>query len=246
VFTNRRVLAALVLASGLAACSRDPGSEGRDAPPPPVPVTVAIVERKPVPLQVRAIGTVQASNSVTVRARVGGILDQVRFKEGETVTEGQVLFVLDRRPLEAALRESEARLAEIAAEYENARRDAARYAELARRGLIAEQQHDQARTRAATLAASVRAQRAVVDNARIQVGYATIRAPIAGRTGALQAREGDLIKANDTSMVVINRLQPVDVAFAVPEAQLPEVQHHGAWRSPRSPPGPRTCWAWGS
>jgi multidrug efflux system membrane fusion protein len=181
-----------------------------------------------MPVELRAIGTVQASNTVTVRARVGGILARVHFREGQDVKEGDVLFTLDRGPLEAELKQAQANLSRSQAQLDNARKDAERYAELARQGFVARQQADQAQTAAAALEATVRADRAVVENARIQLGYGIIRAPISGRTGALLVHEGDLIKATDTALVVLNQLRPVDIAFALPERELPEIRARSA------------------
>jgi multidrug efflux system membrane fusion protein len=159
---------------------------------------------------------------------VGGILAGVHFKEGQDVEAGQLLFTLDRGPLEADLRQAQANLAKDLAQLENARKDAQRYAELARQGFVAQQQADQARTAAEALAATAQADRAAVQNAQIQLGYATIRSLMAGRTGALQVHVGDLVKANDTAMVGINQLRPIDAAFALPERDLPEVRRYQA------------------
>jgi multidrug efflux system membrane fusion protein len=222
------LLTLLGLALVIAACSRSGSSGSGGTAPPPVPVTVATAVSKPMPVELRAIGTVQPSNSVTVRARVGGILAQVHFREGQDVKEGDVLFTLDGGPLEAELRQAQANLARSQAQLNNARKDAERYTELARQGFVAQQQADQAQTAAASLEATVRADQAVVENARIQRGYATIRAPIAGRTGALLVHEGDLIKVSDTPMVVLNQIRPVDIAFALPERELPEIRARSA------------------
>jgi multidrug efflux system membrane fusion protein len=219
----RRTVAFVCLATVLAACSRSGEPQG-GRPPPPVPVVVATVVLKAVPVELRAIGNVMPSNTVTVRARIGGVLAGVHFKEGQDVEEGQLLFTLDRAPLEAELRQARANLAKDLAQWENARKDAQRYADLARQGFVAQQQADQARTAAAALAATIQADRAAVQSAQLQLGYATIHAPMTGRTGALQVHAGDLIKANDTLMVVINQLRPVDAAFALPERELPEVR----------------------
>jgi multidrug efflux system membrane fusion protein len=159
---------------------------------------------------------------------VGGILAQVHFREGHDVKEGDVLFTLDRGPLEAELRQAQANLARSQAQLNNARKDAQRYAELARQGFVSQQQADQAEAAAAALEATARADQAAVDNARIQLGYATIRAPISGRAGALLLHEGDLVKVSDTPMVVINRIRPIDVAFALPERELPEIRARSA------------------
>jgi membrane fusion protein, multidrug efflux system len=208
------------------ACSR--GKEERQGgAPPAVPVVVATSVEKTVPVQLRAIGNVQPSNTVTVRARVGGILEKVHFAEGDDVRDGQALFTIERAPLEAELRQAEGAMARDNAQLETARRDAERYTELARQGYVAQQQADQTRAAARALEATVRADRAAVENARIRLGYATIRAPIAGRTGSLMVHEGDVIKVNDTAMVVINQLRPIDIAFTLPERELDAVRRRG-------------------
>jgi multidrug efflux system membrane fusion protein len=161
---------------------------------------------------------------VTVRSRVEGTLLGIHFTEGDDVREGQRLFTLDRAPLETALRQAEANAARSRTQLENARRDAARYADLARQGFVAQQEYDRLRTEAQALEATARADQAVVENARIQLGWATITAPLAGRTGAVLVHEGDLVKASDTNLVVINQLRPIEVAFALPESALGEVR----------------------
>jgi multidrug efflux system membrane fusion protein len=225
-FPRALALALAVSVTSLVACSRSPEpSERRQGS---VPVTVAAATQQPVPVQLRAIGNVQPTESVTVRARVGGTLTRIHFKEGQDVRQGDLLFTIDRRPLEAELRQAQANLAKSSAELDNASREAARYAELARQGFVAQSQYEQLRTRALSLEATVGADRAAVENARVQLGYTTIRAPIAGRTGLVPVHEGDLVKTNDTAMVVINRLAPIDVAFALPERELPAVQRYRA------------------
>ncbi len=191
-------------------------------------MNVAVAEQKAVPVELRAIGTVESSDTVTVRSRVGGVLARVHFQEGQDVKEGQILMTLDQAPLLAELRQAEATLARSRAQLENAQRDAARYAELARQGFVAQQEYDRFRTAAETFAATVAADRAVVQNARLELGYATIRAPMTGRTGALRVHEGDLIQANETALVVINRLRPIDVVFALPERVLADVRRYRA------------------
>jgi membrane fusion protein, multidrug efflux system len=220
------ILAVIVLVVSTAACSRSPKrAEPRQQA---VPVTVTAVQQKPVPVELRAIGTVVPTESVTVRARIGGTLLEIRFKEGDDVTGSAVLFTIDPRPLEADLRQAEANLAKATAEQQNAEREAARYADLVRQGFVAQSQYDQLRTTALSLQATVRAARAAVENARVQLGYTTIRAPIGGRTGVVSVREGDLIQANTTALVVINKLRPIDVSFSLPERQLADVQRYRA------------------
>jgi multidrug efflux system membrane fusion protein len=199
----------------------------RPAGSAPVPITVAKVERKSMPLSLLAIGTVEASASVAVRSQITGELTSVRFKEGDDVTQGQVLFTLDRRPLEAALKQAEANLARDLAQAANARAQAQRSQELATRGIATREQVETSNTTATALDATVGADRAAVENATVQLQYATIVAPLSGRTGALMADPGNLVRANDaTPLVVINQVSPIRVAFGVPERQLPLLKKH--------------------
>jgi len=194
---------------------------------PAVPVTITKVERKSMPLELIAIGTVEASASVAVRAQITGELTSVRFKEGDDVTQGQVLFTLDRRPLEAALKQAEANLARDLAQAANARAQAQRSQELATRGIATREQVETSNTTATALDATVGADRAAVDNATVQLQYATIAAPLSGRTGALMADPGNLVRANDaTPLVVINQVTPIRVSFGIPERQLPLLKKH--------------------
>jgi len=179
-----------------------------------------------MPVDVTTVGNVVPVTSVTVRSRVTGVLEQVQFSEGQDVKVGDVLFTLDRGPLIAEQRRAEAALAASSAQAANATREANRYAELYRQGLVAQSQYDQLRSQAKALEAQVRADRAVVQNARLQVGYGVIRAPLAGRTGALQVHPGDLIQASQTALVVINQMQPISVGFALPEQQLADVRRY--------------------
>ena len=227
------VAAALALLT--AACS---GGEARQATPTgsgrggggqnaAVPITVATAVQKSMPLDVRAIGTVIAASTVSVRAQITGELTSVHFKEGEDVEEGQVLVRLDRRPFEAALHQAEAALARDQAQAANARAQATRYQDLAQRGIATREQVEQMLTNAAALEATLGADRAAVENAKIQLDYATITAPFTGRTGLLQVHPGNLVRANDTAPIVtINRITPVYVSFAVPEALLTDFKRY--------------------
>jgi multidrug efflux system membrane fusion protein len=239
------VLACISLVSIFSGCT-DAGRAESAAPPrpggtAPVPVEVAPVERKPMPLELIAIGNVEASSSVAVRSQITGELTSVHFKEGDDVKQGQVLFTLDRRPLEAALKQAEANLARDLAQAANARAQAQRAQELAARGIATKEQVETSLTTATALDATVGADRAAVENATIQLQYATIAAPISGRTGALMADPGNLVRANDvTPLVVINQVSPVRVGFGIPERQLPLLKKHmeqGALRVEARPPG---------
>src|SRR3954447_18850009 len=235
----RSLLGCLVLAAAAngAACSggeavstTPPAGGGRGGGQnPPVPVTAADAQRKSVPLDVTAIGTVIAASTVAVRAQITGELTSVNFKEGDEVTQGQVLFTLDKRPFEAALAQAEAQLQKDQAQLVNAKAQAVRYQDLAQRGIATREQVDQFTTQAASLEATVAADRANIQAAKVQLDYATIEAPISGRTGLLQVHKGNLVRANDTAPIVsINRITPVYVTFAIPEALLPQFKKYMA------------------
>jgi multidrug efflux system membrane fusion protein len=221
------VLAVVGVAMLAPACRRSSPEPPRTGAAQPVPVVVATATEKPMPVDLGAVGNVLPVTTVTVRSRVTGVLERVHFSEGQDVKVGDVLFTLDRGPLIAELRRAEAALAASSAQAANATREAERYAELYRRGLVAQSQYDQLRSQAEALRAQVRADRAVVENARLQVSYATVRSPLRGRTGALQVHQGDLIQATQTPMVVINQMQPISVGFALPEQQLNDVRRYG-------------------
>jgi multidrug efflux system membrane fusion protein len=229
-FLHLSVLSVALISAG---CSQSGRAEGTAAagPPagaaPPVPVTLAKVVRKPMPLELNAIGSVEPSSSVAVRAQITGELTSVNFKEGDDVTQGQVLFTLDRRPLEAALKQAEAALTRDQAQLANATAQAQRASELASRGIATREQVDTTRTAVSALEATVGADRAAIENATVQLQYATIKAPISGRTGVLMVHPGNLVRANDpTPLVVINQVTPVQVAFGIPERQLGLLKQH--------------------
>jgi multidrug efflux system membrane fusion protein len=203
------------------------GGGGRGGQAGPVPVTVATVEQKSMPIEIRVIGSVEPYSTVAVRAQITGQLEKVAFKEGDDVKEGELLFSLDRRPLEAALQQAQANLNRDIAQATNAEAQAKRYQDLLDRGIATREQVDTARTGATALSATVEADRAAVDNARVQLQYATINAPISGRTGALMVHEGNLVRANDTiPLVTINQLTPIYVSFAIPESRLPDLKRY--------------------
>jgi multidrug efflux system membrane fusion protein len=192
-------------------------------------VTAAAVVQKDMPLEVSVIGSVEAYSTVTVRAQVTGELESVHFQQGDDVQEGQELFTLDRRPLEAALQQASAVLARDTATTANAKAVLDRAEQLVQRGIVAREQRDTARNQLAALEATVAADRAAVENAKVQLQYATIRAPISGRTGALIVTAGNLVRANDqTPLVTINQVTPIYVSFAFPEAMLAELRRYMA------------------
>jgi membrane fusion protein, multidrug efflux system len=190
-------------------------------------VTTAPVAQKDVPLQLKVIGAVEPFATVSIRAQVTGVLNSVGFKEGDDVTQGQLLFTLDRRPLEATLAQARANLDRDLAQEANAKVIAQRYADLSTRGIATKEQVETSRTTAAALGATVEADRAAIENATVQLQYATILAPISGRTGALMVNAGNLVRANDsTALVVINQVSPIFVSFGVPETQMPDLRRY--------------------
>ncbi len=225
---------------GEASNASQPAGGGRGGAQAGVPVTVATVVQKSMPIEIRVIGTAEPYSTVSVHAQITGQLTSVKFKEGDDVKAGQVLFSLDRRPLEAALQQAQANLERDLAQAANAASQAKRYQDLEERGIATREQVDTTRTGAAALTATVEADRAALENAKVQLQYATITAPLSGRTGALMVHEGNLVRANDaTPLVVINQVTPIYVSFGIPEARLPELKRYmarGSLRVQASPP----------
>ncbi|MEJ2683763.1 MAG: efflux RND transporter periplasmic adaptor subunit [Candidatus Sulfobium sp.] len=223
-----RVVVVLVCSGAMfvAACAKKTSDPPRR---PPAPVTVAKVLRKTVPVRINAIGNVEAYSTINVKSQIGGQLVKVHFREGQDVKKGDLLFTIDPRPYEAQVKQAEAALAKDTAQMEYAHEEARRYEELVKKGYAAKDQYDQFRANAAALDATVKADKASLDNAKLQLTYCYIYSPITGRTGALLSNEGNLIKANaDTAMVTIQQVQPIYVDFSVPEQYLPLIKKYMA------------------
>jgi membrane fusion protein, multidrug efflux system len=204
-----------------------PGCKKKQAGPEEmkVPAEVASVVEKDMPNQLLVIGHVETMQNVSVKSLVQGTLMEIQFQEGQEVKQGDKLFTIDPSPFQAALNQALAVLAKDSASLANARVENKRYEELFKKDLISHEQWDQVRTNYEVLQAGVRADKAAVDNARLNLGYTSISAPISGKTGSLNFHKGDLIKANDsTAMVVINQIEPVYVTFSVPEGYLDDVK----------------------
>ncbi|HEX5437084.1 MAG TPA: efflux RND transporter periplasmic adaptor subunit [Gemmatimonadaceae bacterium] len=217
-------MAIAVLAGLLAGCSQK-----KPDPHPRVSVAVAPVAQAAVPYDIQAHGVVEPLQTVAVESQVNGILTDVSFAEGEEVHVGQVLFRIDPRPYQAALAQARATLAKDVVQARNAARDAARYQALVKKDYVTQSQAGQAQATAAALAASVKADSAAVESARLDVDYTTIRAPISGRTGSLLVHRGNLVKAaGSTPLVVINQIRPILVRFAVPQRDFPDIQRYSA------------------
>jgi multidrug efflux system membrane fusion protein len=191
-----------------------------------VKATRAVV--KPMPVLIAAVGTVEPEHSVQVRAQVSGVLQSVLFKEGDTVKAGQLLFQIDPRTFEAAYRQSQAQLARDQAQLENAKVQQERLEPLLKREFITRQEFDVAVTSVKSLEATVAADRALMEQAHIQLEFSRIQAPIAGRTGALAVKSGNLVAAGagggGVPLVTINSTDPILVSFSIPERQLEELR----------------------
>ncbi len=190
-------------------------------------MVVATARRTALPYTLSTNGVVEPLQTAAVEAQVGGILKRVAFAEGQDVSAGAVLFEIDARPYIAVLDQAKGQLARDQAQAANAQRDATRYGALVQKDYVTRSQADQATATAASAAATVDADRATVEHAQLDVANCTIRAPISGRTGGLLVRQGNLVKANaSTPMVVINQIQPILVRFSVPQGELPDIQRY--------------------
>jgi membrane fusion protein, multidrug efflux system len=202
------------------------GSKKEQGPPRAIPVMADTVIQKAVPVEIRAIGNCQAYSMVAVKSMVGGEISQVHFTEGQEVAKGDLLFTIDPRPFQAALKQAEANLERDKVQSENAKVNAQRYEVLIAKQAVSRQQYDQFRTNAEALEATVRVDEAAVENAKILLGYCFIRSPIDGRTGNLLITGGNIIKANDITLITINQIRPIYVAFSVPEQNLAEIKKY--------------------
>src|SRR5712691_8239188 len=189
-----------------------------------VPVTIARAEQRPVPYELSGTGTVEPRQTASVQAQVTGILTRVAFHEGADVAAGQLLFQIDPRSFQATLDQAQA---------QSAAADADRYAELVKQDYVTKSDCEARRAAAEALQAAVRADSAAVANAHLNLEWAGIRAPIAGRTGRLLVREGNLVRANAADpLVVINQIRPILVRFAVPQKHLGDIQRYRQNRLP--------------
>jgi multidrug efflux system membrane fusion protein len=226
VFQTLRLLAlgpAVVL---VASCSAEGGGAGA---PPAVVVTTATVVTKPMAVEARAVGNVEASSSVAVRAQVSGELLKVGFTEGQDVRTGQTLFTLNPRQFEVAVQQAEAALARSEAQARGTAAQVDRSTELLKRELVSRAEHMQVSTQLAVNRAQIEADRAALENAKLQLQYTTIVAPVSGRTGALLVHPGALVRANDAApLVMINQVTPAYVSFAVPARLLPQLRRDQA------------------
>jgi multidrug efflux system membrane fusion protein len=221
-----------------------------------VPVVVATVSQKDVPINIDVIGNVEAYSTISVKAQIGGELTKVSFHEGEFVKKDDLLFNIDPRPYDGALNQAqanllrdtaaqgqaEANLARDAANEKYAQAQAARYQKLFEAGVVSKEQADQMKASADALEQTILADRAAiesaraqivasksaVENAKVQLSYTSIRSPIDGRTGNLAVKQGNLVAPNTMELVTIAEVQPIYVTFSVPEAQLSDIKKYMA------------------
>lgn len=220
MFLSRPALVlALALAANAGACSRGDAKGGRGGGAVPVRASVAV--ERDVPVEVRAVGKIVSSESVAIRAQVSGTLVAAHFTEGQLVKKGDLLLEIDRRPFQAAVSEAAARLQQDRARAENARDDANRYAGLVEKEYVTRQQYEAAKANAVALEAQVAADDAALERARLNLAYATIRAPTSGRTGRLLVHPGNLVSVGTPEpLLTIEQIKPVFAEFAVPERYL--------------------------
>ncbi|HUT55852.1 MAG TPA: efflux RND transporter periplasmic adaptor subunit [bacterium] len=209
------LLAAVLLFT--ASCSKG-SAEQKGRPRMAAPVMAAEAVEKDVAVELSAVGSVEAYNTVAVKSRIGGYLQEAHFAEGRDVKQGELLFTIDPAPYEAALKQAKANLAKDQAQLRYARATAKHDAELLPKGLVGREEYEQSRANAQALTAMAAADRAAVELAQLDLGYCSITAPISGRVGSILVKKGNLVIANDPNkaLVVIVQVQPIYVSFAVP------------------------------
>jgi membrane fusion protein, multidrug efflux system len=214
-------LAALsLLATGCAKQQAAPAARA------PASVNVGKVTQKTMPVEVLAVGNVESMSTVSIRAQVGGEVQQVHFKEGDFVTKGQVLFTIDPRPYQAALAQAKAALARDKATDAYDRAQAQRYKTLFDQGVIPAEQVDSFKSAADAADAVVNSDEAAINTAELNLEYCTINSPLDGRTGAVMVKAGNLVKVADVPIVVINQVNPIYVNFTVPQQYWPDIKEH--------------------
>lgn len=216
--------ATLLLAAGLAYTLLAPKGDGGAKVVKPVPVSVATATSVDLPVTLEVIGRAEAYESVTLKARVDAQVQAVPFAEGQRVKKGEVLLRLDPSTFAAQLRQAESALARDQAQLTKARLDVQRYQELRGKNFISEEKLNEVRANAEALTATVQADTAAADLARLQLSFTTVSAPFDGIIGAKQVYPGALVKNNDTVLAVVNRVRPLYVSFAVPEKYLPRLK----------------------
>jgi membrane fusion protein, multidrug efflux system len=211
IYTNQKRAAAATAGQAAALLSR------------PVPVQVTPVEQKPMPIYLTALGTVTPYMSVTVKARVSGQLEPVKFTEGQEVRQGETILVIDPSPYRAALDQAKGTLAHDQALLNNAKAEYARYKALFDAGVVSKETLDSDESVMGQYQGAIESDKAAVENAQLQLNWCTVQSPINGRIGLRLVDPGNIITANTTNLVIINQFRPIAVYFTLPENQLPQV-----------------------
>ena len=193
---------------------------------PPVTVRVETVAAKDIPVQLRAVGTVEAFSTVTVKPQAGGILQEIHFREGQEVRKGDLLFTIDPRLYEAQAAQAEANLAKNQAQTRHAEVEVRRYEDLVNKDFVTQEQFEQIKTNADALRADHQAEEAALESARLQLSYCFIHSPVGGRTGSLKVHPGNVVKVGETELVTIHQIRPIHVRFSLPEQELGEIRQH--------------------
>ena len=219
---NSRTALLLISVLAIASCTED-GAK-KKAEPPPVPITAAKATEQDIPVTLQVVGRAEAYESVVLKSRVDGQVATVLFTEGQHVKQGDVLIRLDPSDFSGRLKQAEATSARDDALIAKSRSDTARYTALKQRNFVSEEKVNDIRTSEAAAGANLRASKAAEDVARLQLSYASIRAPITGIVGSRLVFPGSAVKVNDTTLAVINRIRPLLVSFSVPEKHLPRLR----------------------
>jgi multidrug efflux system membrane fusion protein len=225
------IAAALLLTSCSRKAAASAGGKSRAGAGGPVPVLVAKAEAKDVPVEIQAVGNVQAYSAVSIRSQITGKIVQVHFKEGQEVKAGDKLFTIDPRPFQAALNQAEANLQRDQAQLINGRLNFERTSNLLASKIGSQADYDAALAAYQSVQSTVVADAAGVTNAQLNLDYTSITSPIEGRTGNLTIKEGNVVKAPDDVLVSIAQIHPIYVAFAVPEQNLSAIRHESQHES---------------
>jgi len=218
-------LCSLLLLSSVGGCGK---KEQGDGGYPAVAVHLGQAVKKDIPVEISAVGSVEAYRSVVVVSQVTGQIQEINFREGRDVRKGDILFTINPSTYREELRKAQAMLVKDQAQLENYNAEAERYDFLMKKGAVAKSEYEKYKTNAAVQAASVASSRAAVEDANLKLSYCTIRAPIDGRAGVFQVNKGAVVNANSTALASLNQMSPVYVKFSVPEKVLPEIKKHNA------------------
>ncbi len=229
LFTILAGLAGLAVVVGLVAQYNKESRAAVQKAPATVPVSAALVVTKTMPVRLMAIGNIEPFTSVAIKARVDGQLLSVKFKEGDEVRQGSVMFEIDPRPFAASLKQAQANLLKDRALLDRASEQEKRYKDLLTKNFISPDAYAQVQTNTATAAATVSADEAAIENAKLSLEYCTIRSPVTGYAGRIQIQQGNLVKANDSNpLVTVNQVVPIYASFSVPEQNVSAVRNYQA------------------